>query len=104
MTDESFVYDTAQTLTENVFVKDGYHFAGWAASATGAAFYSDKQSVKNLTGSGSVTLYAVWAQNVYEVSGTVNSESNTTVTVKLMTAHLRIECAELFVYNNKTGI
>jgi uncharacterized repeat protein (TIGR02543 family) len=90
MTDESFVYDTAQTLTENVFVKDGYHFAGWAASATGAAFYSDKQSVKNLTGSGSVTLYAVWAQNVYEVSGTVNSESNTTVTVKLMRGSAQI--------------
>lgn len=77
-------------LGANAFTRDGYHFAGWAANAAGAALYSDKQSVKNLTGSGSVTLYAVWVQNVYSVSGTVKSDSNTNVTVKLMRGSAQI--------------
>ena len=85
MADQNLTYDAAATaLSPNSFTKDGYHFAGWATSASGSVVYADKQSVKNLASSGSVTLYAVWVQNVYGISGTITSTSNTDVTVKLM--------------------
>lgn len=84
--DQSLTYDAAaaMALRTNSFTKTGYHFAGWATSAGGSVVYSDKQSVKNLASDGSVTLYAVWVQNVYGISGTITGVSNADVTVKLM--------------------
>lgn len=58
MNDQTFTYDTAQALTANAFSRTGYTFAGWATSASGSVAYSNKQSVKNLATSGTVTLYA----------------------------------------------
>ena len=86
MEDQSLTYDAAaaMALRTNSFTKTGYHFAGWATSAGGSVVYSDKQSVKNLASDGSVTLYAVWVQNVYGISGTITGVSNADVTVKLM--------------------
>ena len=85
MADQDFTYDAAaKALSTKNFTKTGYHFAGWATSAGGSAVYSDQQSVKNLASDGSVTLYAVWVQNVYGISGTITSASNEPVTVKLM--------------------
>lgn len=85
MEDQSLTYDAAATpLSAKGFTKDGFHFAGWATSAGGSAVYSDKQSVKNLASGGNVTLYAVWVQNVYGISGTITGVSNADVTVKLM--------------------
>lgn len=84
MADQDFTYDAAAALRTKNFTKVGYHFAGWATSAGGSAVYSDRQSVKNLASGGSVTLYAVWVQNVYGISGTINGASNALVTVKLM--------------------
>lgn len=56
------VYDQNQTLTANAFKREGYTFAGWATSPTGAVVHADKASVKNLTTSdgATVTLYAKW--------------------------------------------
>ncbi len=65
MTNQNFEYGTAQILTANAFTRDGYTFAGWSTTATGAVEYTDGQSVNNLTDSqdGVVTLYAVWTQS-----------------------------------------
>lgn len=84
MADQSFTYDVAQMLTANAFVREGHTFAGWAADAGGSTLYMDRQSVKNLADSGSVTLYAAWTQNTYSVSGSVESPTNGTVTMKLL--------------------
>ena len=69
MADEEFTYGIAQSLTANVFKKDGCTFAGWATSATGGKVYDDKQSVNNLTTTpgGTVTLFAVWKEALYMV-------------------------------------
>lgn len=91
MVDQKFTYDAAEApLSANKFTKTGYHFAGWATSAGGAVVYSDQQPVKNLASGDSVTLYAVWVQNVYGISGTFASNSNENVIVKLMRGNTQI--------------
>ncbi|MCL2105512.1 MAG: InlB B-repeat-containing protein [Oscillospiraceae bacterium] len=62
MANSSHSYDAAKALTANAFtVAEGY-FTGWAASAGGAAVYTNGQSVSNLSAvNGAVVdLYAVW--------------------------------------------
>ena len=78
---QTFTYDKAQALTANGFTKTGYHFVGWATSASGSKVYSDKQSVTNIAGtSASVTLYAIWEANEYTVVFNNNDGTNTTST------------------------
>ena len=62
MSNESFTYGVAKTLTANAFTRDGYRFIGWAISADGEVIYTDEQSVINMTtvDNGIVDLYAVW--------------------------------------------
>ncbi len=87
MADQTFTYDVEDALTENVFVKDGYHFVGWttqkddstesveAASVSALAEemesieYTDKESVSKLSADDNavITLYAVWEINTYTV-------------------------------------
>ena len=70
MSDESFTYDTAKTLTTNSFTRTGYTFAGWNTKADGTGTsYSDTQSVSNLTATagGTVTPYAQWTAHTYTV-------------------------------------
>ncbi|GAA5185882.1 hypothetical protein GCM10023322_30940 [Rugosimonospora acidiphila] len=57
-----FTYDQAQALAPNAFARDGYALAGWSATPTGPAAYTDQQTVDNLTAvdGGAVTVYAVW--------------------------------------------
>ena len=59
---QQFSYGQAAALTANGFTRPGYGFLGWATSATGAAAYTDGQSVSDLTANANatVTLYAVW--------------------------------------------
>ena len=92
----SHTYNSAKALTANGFTKTGYHFAGWATSASGSVAYSDKQSVSNLssTNGATVTLYAKWTPNTYTVaynanggSGTTASSSHTYDTAKTLTAN-----------------
>ena len=80
MADEKFTYGIAQSLTANVFKKDGCTFAGWATSADGDKVYDDKQSVSNLTDTpgGTVTLFAVWKEALYmviDLSGGTSAKS-----------------------------
>ena len=62
MSDLAMTYDVASALPKNSFVKAGFTFAGWAASAGGNVAYADGESVVNLssTQNAIVTLYAKW--------------------------------------------
>ncbi len=70
MSEQAFVYDTAQGLETNRFTKEGYTFKGWSTTIDGQVVYADGESVKNLTSvpNGTVTLYAVWEANQYTVT------------------------------------
>lgn len=66
MSDEGFTYDAAKALSTNTFVRDGYHFDGWATTDEGEKIYDDGESVSNLTATngGTITLYAHWTKSV----------------------------------------
>ncbi len=63
-------YDQICNLTQNGYIKDGYHFVGWNTKpdGTGTA-YMNKQSVLNLTSTknDTITLYAQWETNAYTI-------------------------------------
>ena len=90
---QNFLYGTEQSLRANSFTRIGYTFTGWAATASGAAEYTDSQRVTNLTAAGTaITLYAVWTGNPYTVrynanegSGTMSSQSFTYGTAQALT-------------------
>ena len=72
MADEVFEVGVAKALTANAFKRTGYTFQGWATSTDGEVEYSDKQSVVNLTTSGStVNLFAIWKGIVPVVNGLI---------------------------------
>ena len=79
MSDQVFVYGTAQDLAANAFSFDGHVFAGWATNPTGPKVYDDRQSVSNLTetAGGTVELHAVWTPNTYAVRFDKNSSAAT---------------------------
>lgn len=50
MESQKFTYDTSGSLNSNIFVKDGYMFAGWNTKEDGTGIeYSNNQTVINLT-------------------------------------------------------
>jgi len=58
---QDMTYDQAANLNPNGFARKGYTFGGWNTKADGSGTgYANKQSVKNLATSGTVTLYAQW--------------------------------------------
>lgn len=65
MANQDFVYGVSQALTQNAFDRQGYSFAGWSTSATGAVEYANQQSVQNLSSvdGDTITLYAIWNAN-----------------------------------------
>ncbi len=75
MSDQSMIYNNAAYLNNNAFNRTGYTFQGWAKSKTGTVAYNDGVSVKNLATSGTVTLYAVWKPNTYNVAFNANGGS-----------------------------
>ena len=70
MDPQSFTYDASQNLSPNSFTRTGYTFAGWSTSEGGSVVYSNGQSASNLTAdqNGTVTLYAQWTVNTYNVT------------------------------------
>lgn len=72
MSDMSVNYNETKALSENKFKRTGYKFKGWATSSNGNVVYSDKQNIKNLKTSGSITLYAVWEANKVLVKFHIN--------------------------------
>ena len=65
----SHMYGVYQALDANTFTRTGYTFAGWARGANGAVELKDEESILNLTSvnGGTVTLYAKWTLNTYNV-------------------------------------
>lgn len=74
-TQTGFVYGTAKALSANAFSRANHTFAGWALTSGGPVAYTDKQSVSNLTAQAgaTVTLYAVWSVNKYNLTLTVGT-------------------------------
>lgn len=74
MSNQSFTYDTAQSLTTNQYSLEGYEFKGWNTQANGSGTsYADGAEVNNLTATnnGTFTLYAQWETLPFEI--TLNS-------------------------------
>ena len=67
------------SLPANAFVKEGWHFAGWATQENGEAVYTDGAEISALTQTvgGSVTLYAVWEEDYYLVRYNANGGEGT---------------------------
>ena len=69
MANQTFAYDEEKALTANGFTRTGYTFAGWNTATDGSGTtYGDGQSVKNLSASGTVTLYAQWNVETYNIT------------------------------------
>ncbi len=70
MATRTFTYGEAKNLPDAAFSRNGWLFAGWSASNSGAPVYSNTQAVKNLSAKNgdTVTLYAVWAKKTYKVA------------------------------------
>ena len=75
MVDQIIQYDVPTVLSKNQFTKSDYSFMGWALSANGEVAYPDEQTVVNLMESGTLDLYAIWAQNPHTVSFDYNGGS-----------------------------
>lgn len=73
MSSQTFVYDVEQPLKTNEFAIPGYNFIGWGLAPNSAVVYTDGEVVKNLTTSGSITLYAQWELIGYNISYTLGS-------------------------------
>ncbi len=78
---------TEIALSENVFTKEGYIFAGWATSADGSVSYSDKAKI---TATENITLYAKWgmtaAAAIAEISSFTDGEEHTVAVAGTITA------------------
>ena len=101
MSNSTHIYDTASKLTKNAYTREGYTFAGWSASSTGAVAYSDEASISTLVSAsgGVATLYAVWQANTYYVKydanggiGTMTNSTHTYDTASKLTknAYIRV--------------
>ena len=76
MSNSKHTYDTAKTLTNNTYKRDGYIFNGWNTAANGSGkTFINKASVKNLTATanGTVILYAQWTPITYYIEFSDNT-------------------------------
>ena len=78
MADLSMIYDESKPLTTNTYTKVWYTFLWWSTdSSASAATYTDGQNVSNLATEWSITLYAIWKANVYQVAFNPNPGEDT---------------------------
>lgn len=91
MADQAMKYDQAENLTKNEYTKEGHTFKGWATTPDGNVVYADEVEVKNLTNKAneSITLYAVWEINSYDV--TFDSQGGSTVDGKTIEYNALVE-------------
>ena len=71
MSAQTMVYDTPATLSANAFTRGAegtFTFLGWATAADGAVEFKDGALVTNLVSEGSITLYAVWENNLSDLA------------------------------------
>ena len=88
MENSSFTYDENETLTDSGYTLKGYSFLGWATTANGNVVYRDGAAVKNLseTNGATITLYAVWKANTYNVRYDSNKPQNASGIIECKTA------------------
>jgi len=75
MADQLIKYDEPTVLSKCTFTKADHSFMGWATTPNGEAKYIDEQIVVNLLESGTMDLYAVWAQDSHTVYFNYNGGS-----------------------------
>ncbi len=76
----SHTYNVAKALTTNGFARTGYTFNGWNTKADGTGTsYANSASVTNLTSTNgaTVTLYAQWKINQYNIDLNYNVDGTT---------------------------
>ncbi|MBQ5646562.1 MAG: InlB B-repeat-containing protein, partial [Treponema sp.] len=78
---QTFTYDVEEELYANQFTREGYTFKGWntvqnPTTENPGVSYIDKQSVKNLTISEEITLYAQWQANKATITVTLPTYSD----------------------------
>lgn len=84
MADQVVEYDQMFVISPNTFTKDDYSFMGWATSPTGSVVYINKQEVVNLLESGTLNLYAIWAQDSHTVTFDYNLGSGVPPTKQVL--------------------
>ena len=68
MDNTSCTYDSDCILRSNVFTRYGYKFLGWSTDKNATkATYTNKENVKNVITSGSLTLYAIWHKTIWAI-------------------------------------
>ena len=78
MADLSMIYDQSKILTTNAYTKVWYTFLWWSTdSSATTATYTDWQEVTNLATEWSITLYAIWQANTYQVVFNSNPDEDT---------------------------
>ena len=78
MADLSMTYDESKPLTTNTYTKVWYTFLWWSTDSTATvATYTDWQQVNNLVTEWSITLYAIWSANTYQVKFNPNPGEDT---------------------------
>ena len=76
MTNTICTYNEDCQLAANTYTKEGYIFMGWATTNNGEVVYTDEDTVNTLTTtSPTVTLFAIWEDNTYTISYTLNGGS-----------------------------
>jgi len=65
-------------LRANAYTRSGYTFKGWATSENGEIAYQNENSISSIIGSDlsgkTITLYAIWEANKYDVTFSVGNE------------------------------
>ena len=80
MENQQMIYDAETALNQVGYEKKGYHLLGWATTADAKkVVYENRENVKNLadTQDKTVTLYAVWGANTYQVEFHANGGEGT---------------------------
>ena len=68
MSNQKIKYNSSTALKKNAFERTGYTFQGWSKTKNGSVVYKNAQKVKNITTAGkTITLYAVWKANTYNI-------------------------------------
>lgn len=68
MPNQVFTYDVTWNLNNNQYGKEWFDFVEWNTKADwSGTWYENQAEVKNLAITWTVTLYAIWSQNTYDV-------------------------------------
>ena len=87
MQDQQFVYDQAQTLTKNAFVKTGHNFSGWnyLDEDNNNVHYGDEDNIENLTTVNNkvIEFVAEWTPITYHIEIDTDDDNTTDIDEEL---------------------